>query len=183
MPREPEGPQSVESLLDLKRKLVAATEQMGRVSEFLLQQESWDLFVTVFYAVLEPQTGRLLYCNAGHNPPFLFRAANGSEPEAVETLGRTSLPLGILADMEAAQDETELEQGDLLVLYTDGITEAQDEFEDFFGEEEMCELIADYRHRPVQIVGDKLVAAVYDFMGEAPQHDDITLVLLARRGE
>ncbi len=146
----------------------------------ILSETNSDLFVTVFYAILNPQNGRLQYCNAGHNPPFLFRGSNGNNPFSIEAFTRTALPLGILENLEATHAYGEMQEGDVLVLYTDGITEAQDEFEDFFGETRLRDLIAHNRHRPAQIVGDKLVAAVYDFMGAAPQHDDITLVVVAR---
>lgn len=146
----------------------------------ILNETTSDLFVTVFYAILDPRTGRMHYCNAGHNPPLLFRAGDEKHPFRVEALTRTSLPLGILEDIEASHAIQEIQLGDLLVLYTDGITEAMDEGEDFFGEQRLLEFVAQYHHQPAQIVGEKLVAAVYEFMGDAPQQDDITLVMVSR---
>ena len=146
----------------------------------ILNETNSDLFVTVFYAILNPNNGQIQYCNAGHNPPFLFRSPNSGNPQSVTALTRTALPLGILENLQATHATDEMGKGDMLVLYTDGITEAQDEFEDFYGETRLRELIARNCDRPAQIVGEKLVADVYDFMGAAPQHDDITLVLVAR---
>ncbi len=144
----------------------------------ILADTRTDLFVTVFYAVLDTKNGRLTYCNAGHNPPYVWRN-NGHNP-ALEQLTRTALPLGIVENLESSARTLELEPGDVLVLYTDGITEAQDEEEGFFGEERLQRLVGRNCHRPAQIIGEKVVAAVYDFMGEAPQHDDMTLMVIVR---
>lgn len=136
-----------------------------------------DLFVTVFYAVLEPQTGVLTYCNAGHNPPFLVQAQNGNHAHA---LVRTALPLGILADMDWGYGAVEIQPGDVLILYTDGITEAQDEAEDFFGEERLKAVARASMGRSAEVIEGKLISAVYDFVGDAPQFDDITLMIVLR---
>ncbi|MCA9935195.1 MAG: SpoIIE family protein phosphatase [Anaerolineales bacterium] len=136
-----------------------------------------DLFVTVFYAVLDIESGQLTYCNAGHNPPFLLQSQNGSAPSP---LLRTALPLGIMPDVDWGRASVQMAPGDVLVIYTDGVTEAQDEDEQFFGEERLQTIVRANIGRSADIIEDKLVSAIYDFVGDAPQYDDITLMVLVR---
>jgi serine phosphatase RsbU (regulator of sigma subunit) len=142
----------------------------------VLSETSANLFVTVFYAILDPATGVLTYCNAGHNPPFLY-SANG---DPVKLLRRTAIPVGVLHETSWEQDSVQMDPGDLLVMYTDGVTEAEDEFEDFFGEARLQAVASANLGRSVDIIESKVVTAVLDFVGDAPQFDDITLMLLAR---
>jgi sigma-B regulation protein RsbU (phosphoserine phosphatase) len=154
-----------------------APEQVLRAAnQRVLSETSSDLFVTVFYAILDPATGLLTYCNAGHNPPFLY-SANGS---GMQALRRTAIPIGVLDDAAWEQSTVTMQPGDLLLMYTDGVTEAEDEFEDFFGEERLQAVTNANLGRSVDIIEDKVVMAVLDFVGDAPQFDDITLMLLAR---
>ena len=154
----------------------APAQVLRAANQRVFSETSSDLFVTVFYAILDPATGVLTYCNAGHNPPFLFSATGGS----VEQLTRTAIPVGILEETLWEQGSVNLAPGDLLVMYTDGITEAEDEFEDFFGEARLQAVASANLGRSVDIIESKMVTAVLDFVGDAPQFDDITLMLLAR---
>ncbi len=136
-----------------------------------------DLFVTVFYGVLDPASGALAYCNAGHNPPYLLRAADLG---AVETLGNTGLALGVL-DGDLWEEATiQMAPGDLLVLYSDGIPEAQNAAEAFFGEERLLRVLRHSQDRPAGEVQAAVLAEVRAFVGDAPQFDDLTLMILAR---
>lgn len=139
-----------------------------------------DLFVTVFYGVLDPMTGEMVYCNAGHNPPFVIQAQNG---RAAFPLTRTAIPLGIMEQEDWGQGHVSLLPGDVLILYTDGVTEAQDEFEAFFGEERLQAVVRAHLDRPAEVIEDKIVMAIDDFVGDAPQIDDITLMVVIREGE
>ena len=96
----------------------------------ILMDTRADLFVTVFYGILDPATGTLVYCNAGHNPPYLFGAQNSPQQptqngDAVKSLRRTGMALGVLEESIWQQQTTQIDPGDVLVLYTDGITDAQ----------------------------------------------------------
>ncbi|MEZ4592531.1 MAG: PP2C family protein-serine/threonine phosphatase [Chloroflexota bacterium] len=142
----------------------------------VLADSSSDLFVTVFYAILDPTTGVLTYCNAGHNPPFLYSGNGGG----MRQLTRTAIPIGVLEEPPWAQGTIQMEPGDLLVMYTDGVTEAEDEESDFFGEARLQAVAEANLGRSVDIIEGKVVTAVLDFVGDAPQFDDITLMLLAR---
>ena len=121
----------------------------------ILADTQAGLFVTVFYGVLDPTTGTLTYCNAGHNPPYLLSARNG---DTVQTLRRPGMPLGIARGVTWEQDVVQLAPGDMLVLYTDGVTEAQDGREAFFGEERLLEVVRTNLERPAQDVQDALLA-------------------------
>ena len=143
----------------------------------ILADTHTNWFVTVFYGVLDPYTGILTYCNAGHNPPFLWHATNNGHAHA---LTRTGLPLGVLADLTWGQQQVDMASGDVLVLYTDGITEAQDEDEDLFGEKRLQRVVAANLGRAAEVIEFKLIAAVEDFVGDAPQFDDIALMIVTR---
>ncbi len=136
-----------------------------------------DLFVTAFYGVLDPLTGTLTYCNAGHNPPFLMRARNGGD---VQALTRTGLPLGLFQGETWEQRAVQLEVGDVLVLYTDGVTEAQDGRHEFFGPERLLETLRAHQQGSAQQIQAALVHAIHAFVGDAPQYDDIALMVLVR---
>jgi sigma-B regulation protein RsbU (phosphoserine phosphatase) len=136
-----------------------------------------DLFVTVFYGIIDPVTGILTYCNAGHNPPYLLHAQNG---DAVQALHRTGIPLGVYEDETWSQGIVQLIPGDTLVLYTDGITEAQNRQEKFFGKGRLLEVTQANLGRSAQEIQDALLTAVDKFVGTAPQFDDITLMVVVR---
>ena len=108
---------------------------LGSANQRILDETHTGMFVTVFYGVLDPQTGTFRYCNAGHNPPILLKA------EGTTTLGRTGLPLGILEDTEWERGTVRLAPGDALVLYTDGVTEAQARDGVLFGQDRLLEVI------------------------------------------
>ena len=154
----------------------APAQVLRAANQRVLADTSSDLFVTVFYAILEPETGRLTYCNAGHNPPFLYSGNGGG----MRLLDRTALPIGILDETAWEQSSIHMQPGDLLVMYTDGVTEAEDESAHFFGEARLQAVATANLGRPVDIIESKVVTAVLDFVGDAPQFDDITLMLLAR---
>jgi len=143
----------------------------------ILADTQAGLFVTVFYGVLDPTTGTLTYCNAGHNPPYLLGAQNSDE---VHALRRTGMPLGIVEDATWEQESVQLVPGDVLVLYTDGVTEAQDAREVFFGKERLLEVIQSNLGQSAQDVQDALIAEIHEFVGDTPQFDDITLMTVMR---
>jgi len=136
-----------------------------------------SMFVTVFYGILDTATGTLTYCNAGHNPPYLLSAQNG---DTVQVLHKTGMVLGIVEDVAWKQETVQLAPGDVLLLYTDGITESQDLREEFFGEKRLLKTAQANRERSAQDIQDALIAEVLKFAGDAPQFDDITLMVVIR---
>jgi DNA-binding NarL/FixJ family response regulator len=136
-----------------------------------------NLFVTVFYGILDPITGTLTYGNAGHNPPYHLTDKNR---DPVQALRSTGLPLGIFEDATWMPESVQLAPGDALVLYTDGIPEAQNRAEEFFGEKRWVAITQGNLGRSAQDMQDALLAGVHRFMGDAPQLDDITLMVVVR---
>lgn len=141
-------------------------------------------FVTVFYGILDPASGKLLYCNAGHNPPYLLRV---EESHAARSLDPTGMALGVIEEATWEESAVELDPGDALLLYTDGVTEAQNAQEAFFGEERLLETaaaamcVSPSPGAPALGLRDALIGGIRDFVGDAPQADDITLVVVLRK--
>src|SRR5690606_16379215 len=127
---------------------------------------------------LATATGRFTYANGGHNRPLLYRAASGEWEE----LATSGIALGVLPQAEIPEAETEIRPGDVLVIYTDGVTEAMDMEMVEFGLERMKAAIGDPAGVSASVVQDRVVAAVSNHMGEQPQWDDFTLLVAKRAG-
>jgi serine phosphatase RsbU (regulator of sigma subunit) len=136
-----------------------------------------ELFVTVFYGILDPATGTLTYGNAGHNPPYLLSAQHR---DRVQVLHRTGMALGVFGEVTWKQETVQLVPGDVLLLYTDGVTETQDRQDVFFGVERLLEVAKASVGRSALQIQDTVLAQVHEFVGDAPQADDITLMVVIR---
>jgi len=150
---------------------------MSVTNRRILMDTKDGLFVTVFYGVLDPASGTLTYCNAGHNPGYLLSAQKGG---AIQELARTGIPLGITKGLAWKQGVVQIDPGDALLLYSDGITEAQNAQEDFFDEERLGKVALANLGRSAQEMQDAVIAEVREFVGDAPQFDDITLMAVVR---
>ena len=150
---------------------------LGAANHRILADTSAGLFVKVFYGVLDPSSGELTYSNAGHNPPYLLSAQDGN---TVRELDRTGVPLGIVDGMTWEQRVVQLDPGDVLLLYTDGITEAQNAAEEFFDEDRLREVVRAGLGRSALDLQDDLIAQVDTFVDNAPQSDDITVMVVVR---
>jgi serine phosphatase RsbU (regulator of sigma subunit) len=147
----------------------------------LLAETHSDIFVTAFFGVLDPVAGTLVYCNAGHNPPYLLRARPRDTPStSVQALRRTGLPLGILEDATWKQSAARLAPGDTLVLYTDGVTDAHNPQGVLFDKERLLEAAQTCLGRPAQHIKETLLESIHTFVGSAPRFDDITLMIVIR---
>ncbi|MBE0409599.1 MAG: PP2C family protein-serine/threonine phosphatase [Anaerolineales bacterium] len=135
------------------------------------------LFVTVFYGILDPMSGILTYSNAGHNPPFLI---SSSEVDTIKTLGRTGMPLGVEFDTTWSQASVNINPGDILLLYTDGIPDAQNEQGLFFDEDRLIEMAQENLGLPAHEIQNVILTEVQKFIGKSSQFDDITLMTLVR---
>jgi len=135
-----------------------------------------DLFVTTFYGLIDPASGEMTYCNAGHNPPYVLRRAGG-DPVALKLTG---IPLGMFEDSQWTAQTITVEVGDRVLLYTDGVTESQNTAGEFFGEERLLEVARANLMCPVEDMQQAILAAIHTFVGDAPQADDITLLVLRR---
>jgi sigma-B regulation protein RsbU (phosphoserine phosphatase) len=147
------------------------------VNRRILKDTNANQFVAVFYGILDPATGTLVYCNAGHCPPYLVSAQSG---EKVQKLIRTGIPLGIFEDETWEQGVVQLGPGDVLVLYTDGITDSENGKGTFFGQKRLLKSVQANLGHPAQEMQDALMAEVQEFVGDAPQFDDIALMVVVR---
>ena len=148
-------------------------QMLRGVNEVLFPNIPSNMFVTCFYAILVPRSGRLSYANAGHDLPYLHR--NGE----AEELRARGMPLGLMPEMSYEEKETILHSGEAALLYSDGLVEAHDPAGDMFGFPRLRALIAE--HGEKRSLGDVLLEELYSFTGERwEQEDDITLLTLRR---
>lgn len=133
-----------------------------------------SMFITVFYGVLDPGSRQFSYVNAGHNPPLLLR--NGEE--GTWMTGVKGIALGVVPDVDISPAVIGLIPGDLIVLYTDGVTEAFNEKDEPFGEERLMDFVGRNRALPAEDLLAAILEEIRKFSGAAPQSDDITLVIV-----
>ena len=141
----------------------------------LFKSTDMDKFATLFYGVLNTETHEFRYCNAGHNYPFLFRA-NG---ETIR-LDVGGLVLGALEDFSFEQSAVQFLPGDLLVIFSDGITEATNGDDEMFGEEFLERFIVENRDKKAAVIIEAILNAVRDYADVSSQTDDMTLVVVKR---
>jgi len=153
----------------------AATLQA--VNQRMLMDTHGGLFITLFYGLLNPQTGALTYCNAGHHPPYHLKI----HQQRPAPLARTGIPLGVSPEARWEEQQIQLAPGDLLLLYTDGIVEAHNADKELFGAARMLEVAASLQKRSAHHLQDALLSAVRAFTGNQPQFDDLTLVMVKRK--
>jgi sigma-B regulation protein RsbU (phosphoserine phosphatase) len=147
---------------------------LAEANSVLCAQNPLDLFVTVFYCVLDPVTRVLRYANGGHNPPYLRRADGSVEP----LRGKGGLVLGAMPGVEFPDHEVQLQCGDRLVLFTDGVTEAFNAVNEAYGEKRLVEEIRGQGAGTAAGLIERICHSVTAFAGDAPQSDDITLIVL-----
>jgi sigma-B regulation protein RsbU (phosphoserine phosphatase) len=149
---------------------------LGLANELILKHSHTELFVTAFYAKLDIHTGRLTYANAGHSRPLWMQISSGE----IQELASQGVVLGILEDIELEEREIDVAPGDLLVFYTDGVTEAMNVDGQRFGEERLRAVVAATSGASTQQVLSTVVDAVRAFVGDVPQSDDLTLLVVKR---
>jgi serine phosphatase RsbU (regulator of sigma subunit) len=147
---------------------------LGRVNETLFARIPPNMFVTCFYAILEPESGTLSYANAGHDLPYLRRG--GGEAEELRARG---MPLGLMPGMSYEEKEIVFQASEVALFYSDGLVEAHDPEGEMFGFPRLRSLVAE--HAEEVSLGDSLLEELYSFVGEGwRQEDDITLLTLKR---
>jgi sigma-B regulation protein RsbU (phosphoserine phosphatase) len=146
------------------------------VNQYLAENTPTNRFVTLFIAELDPQTGILNYINAGHNPPLV-----GHADGTVDLLESGGFPLGILPSAEFEVGQTKLNQGEVLVVYSDGVSEANNLKGDEFGMERLTQVVSKNLKTSASGLRDKVESALSSFTQTAPANDDITLVIVKRK--
>ncbi len=152
-------------------------EVFDRANRRIISDSRAEEFVTVFFGMLDPISGILQYANAGHNPALLVDQASG---QILERLIRTGIPLGIENDRRWEQGNVCLAAGQLLMLYTDGLPDAQNTAGEFYSMERFENCIQRHASQPVQELQSAILTDITQFTGVSAQFDDITLMCLAR---
>jgi sigma-B regulation protein RsbU (phosphoserine phosphatase) len=157
-------------------RAASPAEGIGRANYLISAESTYDFFVTLFYACLDPSSGEMAYVNAGHNPPLLCRSGQAQ----FESLTRSGIPLGIEPDSTYEQKTVVLAAGDFLLLYTDGVIEAFDLQGQEFGLARLEAVLRENRSRSAGEIIEAIGQAVSAFVGAAIPSDDITMVLVKR---
>jgi sigma-B regulation protein RsbU (phosphoserine phosphatase) len=160
---------TVRSGVDLKAEIETA-------NTLLVADNREEMFTTLFCAVLDEAASTLTYCNCGHNPPLLLRRGES----AFERLAACGPPLGMMDGIKYAARAITLGAGDLVLLYTDGVTEAEDASAAQFGMARLEESILMARSRPARELVEHVIEGVRAFAAGAPQSDDITCAAIVR---
>jgi sigma-B regulation protein RsbU (phosphoserine phosphatase) len=155
---------------------VSPAECISYSNELLAQESANSMFVTAFYGIYNLTTGQVTYTNAGHNPPYLMKA----DGTILQLPFSSDLVVGAIDDFKYSEETLQLEHGDTLLLYTDGVTEAINAGDEEFGEQRLQAVLAQMTSNSSQDIIGRIKACVSDFAGEAEQSDDITLLAIKR---
>jgi sigma-B regulation protein RsbU (phosphoserine phosphatase) len=150
---------------------------LTRANSMIVGDSQSDMFLTACYVTLDLTTGRVVVANAGHNRPFLHRASDGVCVE-IRTRG---LVLGAFEEITLEEREISLDLGDMILLYSDGVTDATNAEGEVFGEERLRQLVRENVGLPARALLDTILAAIERFTGGAAQYDDMTLVAVRRQ--
>ena len=153
-------------------------QTISAVNRYLAENIPPNRFVTLFYAELDPESGAVSFLNAGHNPPLIVHAAG-----TVEQLASGGLPLGIKADADYREGRTHLQLGDVLVIYSDGVTEAASPNGEEFGPTRLYEVVSRNVDASAAGIRDRIESALTKFSQGTQAADDITLVIVKRQAE
>ena len=164
---------------NLRGQYALALEDIPRllrsVNRLFYKNTENNHYATTFFAVYDDESRRLRYVNCGHNPPLLARADG-----RVEQLGATATVLGLFEEWDCSVAELELAVGDVLVIYTDGISEASPNEEDEFGEQRLIDATRSHRQRSADEILEAIISEVQEF-SQGEQADDMTLIVARGR--
>ena len=150
-------------------------ECLHRSNKLLYQSTSPEKFATLFYSILDTNRHTLTFANAGHDNPFVMN--RGVQKARLKAGG---IPLGMMEEFSFEHDAIPVATGDTIIMYSDGIPEAMNEREDFFGEERLAELLAKHHSLTGAALMEKILEEVKSFTGTTPQSDDMTIVVVRR---
>jgi sigma-B regulation protein RsbU (phosphoserine phosphatase) len=151
---------------------------IAHANRLICADSTGGMFVTLFYALLDPERGEITYVNAGHNPPLLYRRSDHAEQGQLAELTRTGMAMGVVADSPFEQRTVQLDPGDFILLYTDGVTEATDAQGREFGTERLRRAVADQCRSSAANIVAALERAVHDFISSTAPFDDVTIVAI-----
>jgi phosphoserine phosphatase RsbU/P len=168
----------VQVLIDEPRSLAEVMTKLNRITSANCPA---NRFISLFFCLVDGQLGEVSYCNAGHNPPLLIRAA-GLHGHSQELAGGGPI-LGILATADYQEHRVKLEPGDILVIYSDGVTEAANAEGEDFGVERLVRTVSANRERSAAEILDAVNRALAEYTGAAAQSDDITMIVARRTAQ
>jgi sigma-B regulation protein RsbU (phosphoserine phosphatase) len=142
------------------------------LTTYLVERTPPEMFATMFYGIIT-QEGQFTYSNAGHATPLVVRTTG-----KVDRLEESNFPLGLFPKVKFDAHTAQLNPGEYVLVFSDGITEAQDLAKDMFGEERLEELLAGRKFVSAEEISETVVNAIRQFVGTAPQADDVTLFVL-----
>jgi serine phosphatase RsbU (regulator of sigma subunit) len=152
----------------------SVSEVVEKANKVILENNKANMFVTLFYAVLDETKRTINYASAGHNPSLLMKEGEDS----VHLLKAQGIPLGMFADNKMTSVEIKMSKGDVVVIYTDGISEAINFDREQFEVDRLAQVIRENRHLSAGVMLEKTSAAIKEFVGLEPQFDDMTLMIL-----
>ena len=153
---------------------LTTSEAIRRANDLIAQEERSGMFVTLFYGVMDAKAMTLTYVNAGHNSPIIFRNA-GTD---IIMLAAKGIALGVKQDIELEERKISLRRGDIIVLYTDGVTEAINNQEEQFGQQRLVSIVQGCINLHAEELLQRIKDKVTVFSQEQSQYDDITLMVL-----
>ncbi|AMD16567.1 hypothetical protein TL18_00065 [Methanobrevibacter sp. YE315] len=156
-------------------------ELYENVNNSISQRNKGDLFVTSLFGKLNLRDGKLTFVNAGHNQPLVRRNSSGDDFDYFDV--EPNFVLGIMEEMPYEEQELELNPGDIVFLYTDGITEANNDYQGFYGEDRLKETINKYKDESLETIVEKIKSDIYDFCNSEEQFDDMTMLIIKYGGE
>jgi len=161
---------------------IAPSDLAARMNGFLHRSTQANKYATFFYATFDARTRTLQYVNAGHNPPYIVRAATEGHAPVIQELAAGGTVIGLFPEMFYRSASIELSPGDVLAMFTDGVSEAMSVAEEEFGEGRLQTLLREVAALPVEEIAARVSAALAAWTAGAPQYDDQTLVIMKVKG-
>lgn len=162
-------------------KQISPAELASKMNSFLYRATGFDRYATFFYVQLNSEKRKLRYVNAGHNPPYLMRsspeAGNGAPGKGIEELKTGGTVIGMFPSADYEEAELSLRTGDVMLAFTDGVTEALNTSQEEFSETRLKNLLNQVAHLPVKEMIPRIAAELRAWIGDAPQHDDMTFIV------
>jgi serine phosphatase RsbU (regulator of sigma subunit) len=146
----------------------------SKLNQIFWRDTPRNIFASLVYIEFSPDSGRVRFLNAGHLPPMILRG------KIVEKTGKGAVALGIMPELNPDERQVDLARGDMLLVYSDGLTEARDEAGIFFGDQRLLDLLPGFDGLDAEQTGSGLVAEVDRFVGDGKMHDDLSIVLLRK---
>lgn len=163
----------------LSQQTTSPAEIVTQMNRSISENNEANMFITLFIGVLDLKTGYLRFCNAGHNPPVLI-----TPDGKLSTLDyRIQIFIGVLEDMQYTDGEITLEKGSKLFLYTDGVTEAENEAKELYGDQRLHQVLAETGNSDIRTIVNSVEQSIADHVQEAEASDDLTILLLHYKSE